>query len=161
MRRGIFVAGKVLWDGSLSVFSTNFAVCIAANDTSGKSTQKALMFMPYRKAPKFSLKRAKLSFSNCRCMKFASRSAMPSLSSANAGSRDVNGKSAPDVEAFPLGVVCDARRLVRDGGRSGVWGLDGRSLERDVLLCRPEDGGCWAGVVVVAIMTYTQWADLA
>ena len=96
--------------------------------TSGKSTQKALIFMPYKNAPKFSLKRPKLSFSNCRCMKFASRSAMLSLSSANAGSRDANGKSAFEADVLPLGVVCEARKLVRDGGRSGVVGRDGRRV---------------------------------
>ena len=59
-------------------------------------------------------------------MKFASRSAMPSLNSAKAGSREANGSSPPDIELLPLGVVCDARRLVREGGLSGVVGRDGR-----------------------------------
>ena len=58
-------------------------------------------------------------------MKLASRSAMLSLSSANAGSKDANGKSVVEALVLPLGVVCDARRLVRDGGRSGVVGRDG------------------------------------
>ena len=50
---------------------------------------------------------------------------MLSLHSANAGSRLANGNSAVEAEILPLGVVCDARRLVRDGGRNGVVGLDG------------------------------------
>lgn len=51
--------------------------------TSGKSTQNAFMFMPYKNPAKLSEKRAKLSCINWSCMKFCSRSAMASLSSAN------------------------------------------------------------------------------
>ena len=58
-------------------------------------------------------------------MKLASKSAMLSLSSANAASRDASGKSVFEVDTLPLGVVCEARRLVREGGRSGVVGRDG------------------------------------
>ena len=59
---------------------------------------------------------------------------MLSLSSANAGSRLAKGNSAFEVDAPPLGVVCEARRLVRDGGRSGVVGRDGmRVLECELL----------------------------
>lgn len=91
--------------------------------TSGKSTQNALMFRPYRKPPKHSLKRLRLSFSNCRCMKLASRSAMLSLSSAKAGSSDARGSEVlPD--SGPEGVVCEARREVREGGRRGVVGRE-------------------------------------
>jgi len=96
---------------------------------SGKSTQKALMFMPYRNAPKFSLNLPKLSLSSCRCMKLASRSAMLSLNSANAGSREASGNSVFERDALPLGVVCDARRLVREGGRNGVVGRDGTRVQ--------------------------------
>ena len=63
--------------------------------TSGKSTQKAFIFNPYRKLAKFSLNLDKLSCINWRCMKFASRSAIESESSANAGSKESKGK--PDA----------------------------------------------------------------
>lgn len=84
-------------------------VCMRANAkrqprTSGKSTQKALIFMPYKNAPKFSLKRPRLSLSNCKCIMLASRSAMLSLSSAKAGSKELRGKSG-FAEVLPLGVV--------------------------------------------------------
>ena len=68
--------------------------------TSGKSTQKAFMFIPYKKLAKLSLNLLKLSCINCRCMKLASRSAIESESSAKAGSRDSRGK----VEVPALGV---------------------------------------------------------
>ena len=58
------------------------------------------------------------------------------------------------MEVLPLGVVCDARRLVRDGGRSGVVGREGmRVRECDEFLRRPDEDVCWAGVVVVAIVS--------
>ena len=111
------------------------------------------MFMPYRNAPKFSLNRPRLSFSSCRCMKLASKSAMLSLSSANAGSSVARGKSALETDALPLGVVCDARRLVREGGRKGVVGRDGtRVLEWLELRRLPDECGCSAGVAVDAIV---------
>lgn len=53
---------------------------------------------------------------------------MLSLSSAKAGSRAASGASPlpPLVAKAGLeGVVCDARREVRDGGRSGVLGREG------------------------------------
>lgn len=59
----------------------------ASGHTSGKSTQNAFIFNPYKKLAKLSLNRVKLSCINCRCMKFASRSAIESASSANCGSR--------------------------------------------------------------------------
>ena len=66
--------------------------------TSGKSTQKAFMFMPYRKLAKLSLNRLKLSCISCKCMKLASRSAIESESSAKAGSRDSSRKAEePDL----------------------------------------------------------------
>ena len=57
-------------------------------------------------------------------MKLASKSAILSLNSAKAGSRDARGKSAAEGEVLrPLGVDCETRRL--DGGRRGVVGRDG------------------------------------
>jgi hypothetical protein len=77
---------------------------------------------------------------------------MLSLSSAKAGSRAASGNSGCVVLAVPLGVVCEARRLVREGGRSGVVGRDGRRV-REVLRWRvPLEGGFSAGVVEVAIV---------
>lgn len=58
---------------------------------SGKSTQNAFMFRPYKKAAKLSLKRASDSCISCRCIMFASRSAMLSLSSAKPGSSVSSG----------------------------------------------------------------------
>lgn len=87
-------------------------------------------------------------------MKLASRSAILSLSSAKAGSRVASGKSALEVNAPPLGVDCEARRLVRDGGRRGVVGREGRRV-RDVLRlrsCVEEEGGLVAGVVEFVAM---------
>ena len=60
--------------------------------TSGKSTQKAFIFMPYKNPAKLSLNRAKLSCMSCKCMKLASRSAIESDSSAKAGSSDSSGE---------------------------------------------------------------------
>lgn len=65
--------------------------------TSGKSTQNAFMFMPYKKLAKLSLNLLKLSCINCRCMKLASRSAIESESSAKAGSRDSRGNAEEPV----------------------------------------------------------------
>ena len=85
---------------------------------------------------------------------------MLSLSSANAGSRPTRGKSLVAPPAPPpsadaaVGVVWDARRLVRDGGRRGVVGREGivpdrvREWEREVVVVV----GCWEGVVVVAMI---------
>lgn len=64
---------------------------LSGRGASGKSTQKAFMFRPYRKAAKLSEKRASDSCISCRCMKLASRSAMLSLSSANCGSSASSG----------------------------------------------------------------------
>jgi hypothetical protein len=62
------------------------------NLTSGKSTQKAFIFMPYKNPAKLSLNRAKLSCMSCKCMKLASRSAIESDSSAKASSSDSSGE---------------------------------------------------------------------
>ena len=65
--------------------------------TSGKSTQKAFIFIPYKKLAKLSLNLLKLSCINCRCMKLASRSAIESENSATAGSRDSRGNGEEPV----------------------------------------------------------------
>jgi len=93
--------------------------------TSGKSTQKAFMFIPYKKLAKLSLNRDRLSCINCRCIKFASRSAIESDSSAKAGSRDSRGNSKempPAVKPWP------SRNDVRELERRGVVGRDERLL---------------------------------
>lgn len=82
------------------------------------------MFRPYRNAAKLSENRARLSCINCKCMKFASRSAMPSESSPNASVKECNGVDiGPDCPFCDC--VCDARSEPRDGGRNGVVGRDG------------------------------------
>ena len=87
------------------------------------------MFMPYKKLAKLSLKRDKLSCINCKCMKFASRSAIESESSANAGSSDSRGEK----EVLVPGVkVWLSRREVRELGRSGVDGREGGFRVADV-----------------------------
>ena len=94
------------------------------------------MFIPYKKLAKLSLNLDRLSCINCRCMKFASRSAIESDSSANAGSRDSNAKPeevSPDAKPWP------SRKDVRELERRGVVGRDERLLrdcevERWVLL---------------------------
>jgi hypothetical protein len=90
--------------------------------TSGKSTQKAFMFIPYKKLAKLSLNLLRLSCINCRCIKFASRSAIESESSANAGSSKSNGKAeVPDLEVK----VWLSRSEVRELGLRGVEGREG------------------------------------
>jgi len=87
---------------------------------SGKSTQKAFIFNPYKKLAKFSLNLAKLSCINCICMKLASKSAIESDSSAKAGSKDSKGASeAPATLDLP-----DSRREEREEGRRGVVGRE-------------------------------------
>ena len=57
---------------------------------------------------------------------------MLSLNSAKAPSSEARGKSALlPLGVVLLGVVCEARRLVREGGRKGVVGREGRVLEWD------------------------------
>ena len=120
--------------------------------TSGKSTQKAFIFSPYKNPAKFSLNLAKLSCINCRCMKFASKSAMLSLSSANAGSKSSSGWLAPTRPEFE----CEERREEREVGRKGVVGRERepvgvwwrvRERERGV-----EERGTW--VVDMALMCW-------
>ena len=90
-------------------------------------------------------------------MKLASRSAMLSLSSAKAGSRAARGNSGWVV----LGVVWEARRLVREGGRRGVVGREGRRV-REVLRARVLlEGGLSTGVVVAIVFVYVVFVKRA
>ncbi len=83
------------------------------------------MLRPYKKLAKLSLKRDKLSCMSWKCIKFASRSAIESASSANAGSKVFRGKCAPP-ETLSL---ADSRNEDREDGRSGVVGRGVRLLE--------------------------------
>jgi hypothetical protein len=88
--------------------------------TSGKSTQNAFIFNPYKKLAKFSLNLDKLSCINCRCIKLASRSAIESDNSAKAGSKASRGASvAPPMLALP-----DSRKEDLEEGRRGVVGRE-------------------------------------
>ena len=102
--------------------------------TSGKSTQKAFIFSPYKKLAKFSLNLARLSCINCKCIKFASKSAIESENSANSGSKTSRGTALE----FPVLALPDSRRDDREEGRSGVVGrergLRVPDVERFVLL---------------------------
>ena len=100
--------------------------------TSGKSTQKAFIFIPYKKEAKLSLNLAKLSCMSCKCMKLASRSAIESLSSAKAGSRPSRGKADACPPRLPGVNVWLSRKDVREDGRSGVEGRDGGFRVADV-----------------------------
>jgi hypothetical protein len=99
---------------------------------SGKSTQNAFILRPYKKLAKFSLNLARLSCINWRCIKLASRSAIESASSANAGSNDSRGtpKAPPKLD------LPESRREDREDGRRGVVGREvgRRFLEPDRLL---------------------------
>lgn len=113
-----------------------------ACDTSGKSTQKAFIFSPYKKLAKLSLKRDILSFIICNSLKLDSRVAMLSESSANWFSSAESGNTSS-------GRVCDdARNEPLDERRSGVVGRDcgPRELERR---CGPDEDAF--GVVLDAI----------
>lgn len=83
------------------------------------------MFIPYRKLAKLSLNRDRLSCINCRCIKFASKSAIESDNSAKAGSRDSRGNSE---EVPPAANPWPSRSDVRELERSGVVGRDERLL---------------------------------
>jgi hypothetical protein len=74
---------------------------------------------------------------------------MLSLSSVKDGSSLASGKSADVLEVVPLGVDCEARRLVRDGGRSGVVGREGRLLPLRV--------GLGAGVAIGRCFWVLMW----
>ena len=103
--------------------------------TSGKSTQNAFMFNPYKKLAKFSLNLARLSCINCKCMKFASKSAIESENSANAGSNVSSGAS----ESPPWRTLAESRKDDLDEGRRGVTGreIGLRVVELDLLVLLP------------------------
>jgi hypothetical protein len=76
----------------------------------------------------------------------ASRSAIPSASSPKAGSRTSRGTAWSENWLLAEGVVMEARRLVRECGRRGVVGREGKLLRvRDAE--RARDGGADVGVV--------------
>lgn len=84
---------------------------------------------------------------------FASRSAMPSASSPNAGSRASRGTAEEEKVEEVVGVVVEARRLVRECGRRGVVGREGRLLRvRDAE--RARDGGAEVGVVEAIVCCF-------
>lgn len=84
---------------------------------------------------------------------FASRSAMPSASSPNAGSRASRGTAEEEKVEEVVGVVVEARRLVRECGRRGVDGREGRLLRvRDAE--RARDGGAEVGVVEAIVCCF-------
>lgn len=90
------------------------------------------MFKPYKKLAKLSLNLARLSCINCKCMRFASKSAIESDNSAKAGSNDSRGAcDAPIALDLP-----DSLNDDRDKGRRGVVGRDvgRRVLEPDLLV---------------------------
>lgn len=96
-------------------------------------------------------------------MKFASRSAMLSLSSAKAGSKDARG-SEEVPESGPEGVICEARNEVREGGRRGVVGREGteglRVCEGVAMLELALYGRCvWPSWCVLGVV-YTRWICL-
>jgi hypothetical protein len=120
---------------------------------SGKSTQKAFMFNPYKKLAKLSLNLAKLSCINCKCMKLASKSAIESDNSAKAGSNDSRGASdAPMMLDLP-----DSRNDDRDEGRKGVVGRDvgRRLLEPDLLVLLSR--GVVEDDIVLAVAPVLKW----
>lgn len=88
------------------------------------------MFSPYRKLAKLSLNRERLSCISCRCMRFASRSAIESESSTKAGSIVSSGR----VED-PPGLARKARPSrteVREFGLKGVVGREEGAWLREV-----------------------------
>jgi hypothetical protein len=85
------------------------------------------MFRPYRKLAKSSLKRARLSCINWKCIMLASRSAMASESSAKAGSNVLSGNGASSLTLFRA----ESRKEDREEGLSGVVGRDVRVREPD------------------------------
>ena len=83
------------------------------------------MFIPYKKLAKLSLNLDRLSCINCRCIKFASRSAIESDSSAKAGSKLSRGNSD---EVPAVAELWPSRKEVRELERRGVVGRDDRLL---------------------------------
>ena len=75
---------------------------------------------------------------------------MLSLNSAKAGSRELRGKSGRGwLRLLPWGVDCEARRLVREGGRRGVVGREGIWAREEA---RWWEGG--AGVVEAIVLLF-------
>ncbi|KAF2018485.1 hypothetical protein BU24DRAFT_171839 [Aaosphaeria arxii CBS 175.79] len=94
-------SGAGVWRSGMSVHVCS-QTCVVSGDmnrenghTSGKSTQKAFMFMPYRKPAKLSEKRARLSCMSCSWTKLDSRSAIASESSAKSSCRSSRGDTEP------------------------------------------------------------------
>lgn len=102
------------------------------------------MLRPYRKLAKDSLKRAKLSCINWKCIMLASRSAMASDSSAKAGSKVFRGKGSPPWTLS----LADSLKDDLEEGRSGVVGRDVRVREVDRL---PLDSG-WSAMLGGGVM---------
>jgi hypothetical protein len=115
--------------------------------TSGKSTQKAFMFIPYRNPAKLSENRARLSCISCNCRKFCSRSAMASLNSAKPSCKP--SSALPDAEAARPRWD-ESRKEEREDGRRGVVGRD----RGDLLRVRRYEG---VVVGVVEAMYAWQW----
>ena len=89
----------------------------------------------------------------------ASRSAMPSASSPNAGSRASRGTAWSENWVALVGVVIEARRLVRECGRKGVVGREGMVLRvREAE--RARDGGAEVGVVEAIVVRSVCWCGL-
>jgi hypothetical protein len=118
---------------------------LIASRTSGKSTQKAFMFMPYRNPAKLSENRARLSCINCSCKKFCSKSAIASLSSAKPSCRP--SSALPEAEAARPRCE-ESRKEDREDARSGVVGRERGDLLRVRL---------YLGVVVGVVDAIVFW----
>jgi hypothetical protein len=93
------------------------------------------MFNPYRKLAKLSLNRDRLSCISCRCMKLASRSAMESASSANAGSRASMANLPPLIGLTYPAPPVPSRKDDLELGRKGVVGREEGPLWREAERC--------------------------
>jgi hypothetical protein len=93
------------------------------------------MFNPYRKLAKLSLNRDRLSCISCRCMKLASRSAMESASSANAGSRASMADLPPLIGLTYPAPPVPSRKDDLELGRKGVVGREEGPLWREAERC--------------------------
>lgn len=93
------------------------------------------MFNPYRKLAKLSLNRDRLSCISCRCMKLASRSAMESASSANAGSRASMADLPPLIGLTYPAPLVPSRKDDLELGRKGVVGREEGPLWREAERC--------------------------
>lgn len=127
---------------------------------SGKSTQKAFMFSPYRKLAKLSLNRARLSCISWKCIMLASRSATASDSSAKAGSKAFRGNGSEPPSTLRL---AESRNEEREEGRRGVVGRDVRvlELERLALLSWADSLADIAGCVCVCVISSSPAVEIA